>query len=195
MMIGMRIVRPAGSPNGSANPRKSRENHVYKGAIHENLNHAVPVTELHKEQTESAIVQAEDKPRDEARSQQMAGHVQKSKNGDQREKTKKYRSSDVALQGEAIKDWNAIGKKQPGGEDQSQADTGVDANANRHVVEDVEPTVTGQMCANQHAMLGSQDANDGPTRNYDDGGVTSMVTGALGALSFPARSTAVTVYQ
>ena len=77
-MIGMRIVRPAGSPNGSANPRKSRENHVYKGAVHENLNHAVPITELHKEQTENAIVQAEDKPRDEARSQQMAGHVQKS---------------------------------------------------------------------------------------------------------------------
>src|SRR6266567_3596504 len=69
------------------------------------------------------------------------------------------------------------------------------SSANRCVAEDVEPTVTGKMCAHGHRMLGSPDTDNGLTRVYDSGCVISTATGALGALSFPARSTAVTIYQ
>jgi hypothetical protein len=59
----------------------------------------------------------------------------------------------------------------------------------------MEPAVSRQMRTNQHEVLGSQDASNRLTRIYDNGCATSTTTGAPGSLSFPARSTAVTVYQ
>src|SRR6266576_3232124 len=52
-----------------------------------------------------------------------------------------------------------------------------------------------QMRTDQHEVLGSQDASNRLTRIYGDGCATSTTTGVPGSLSFPARSTAVAVYQ
>ena len=130
-------------PNGHANPGKSREDHVNDGAIYENLKRAVPIAKLPKEQAEYAIVRTEKQPRDQAGGQQVAGHEQKSKNGNQREEAEEHDRSDIALQCQALQHWETIGNEQPSSENQNQANAGVDTNSNRHVAENVEPTVTG----------------------------------------------------
>ena len=88
-----------------------------------------------------------------------------------------------------------IGNNQPCGENQSQTNANVNTRANRRIAEDLEPAITGQMWAYLHKVLGSPGASIGLTRIYGDGCAISTTTGAPGSLSFPARSTAVAVYQ
>src|SRR5213080_4903429 len=125
----------------------------------------------------------------------MPRQAQKPKNGNGSEEAENRGGGDIALQRKAFQEWGMIGNHEPCAENQSQTNTHVNTRANRRVAEDVEPTITGQMRANRHRVLDSQDASNCATRIYGDGCVTSTTTGAPGALSFPARSTAVTVYQ
>src|SRR5260370_7721592 len=125
----------------------------------------------------------------------MARHEPKSKDGDQCKKAGKRGGGNIPLQCKSIQERDTIGNDQPDHESHAQTNAGVNAGSNRRIAEDVEPTVTGKMCAHGHRMLSSPDTDNGLTRVYDGGCVTSTPTGALGALSFPARSTAVTIYQ
>ena len=159
------------------------------------MERAEPQTEPAEDQTERTIAKAENEPRQEARCQEMSRQAQKAKNGNGSEEAEKRGAGDVALQRKAFEERGMIGNNEPCGENQSQANPHVNTGAYRRVAEDVEPTITGQLRVNRHRVLGSQDASNRLTASYGDGGVTSTTTGASGALSFPARSTAVTVYQ
>src|SRR5713101_617485 len=125
----------------------------------------------------------------------MPWHAPKSKDGNQCKKAEKCGSGNISLQCKSIQERDTICNDQPGHESPAQTNASVNAGPNRRIAEDVEPTVTGKMCAHGHRMLGSPDTNNALTRVYNGGCVTSTATGALGALSFPARSTAVTAYQ
>ncbi len=188
-------MRFTGSPDNGHNPAERSENHIHDGAQHENLERAVPIAEPVKDQAERAIAQAENEPAKKTRCQEMPRQAQKPKDGNRTQEAEYRGGGDIALQRKAFQEWGMIGNDQPCGENQSQANTDVNSGANRRVAEDVEPAITGQMWTNQHEALVSQDANIRLTRIYGDGCVTSTSTGAPGALSFPARSTAVTVYQ
>ena|SRR6266403_2541449 len=142
MIVVMRKVRFANSPDGHANPRQRRNDQVDDGSIHENLHRAMPIAQFPEKQTEDTIIQAEDQPRDQAGSQQMPGHPQESKDGDQREQAKKQAGRYVAFRRETVEERDAIGQKQPGGEHQNQTESSVDANSNGRVGENLEPTVT-----------------------------------------------------
>jgi hypothetical protein len=143
MIIRMRNIGFANSPDGPANPGYRRDDQVHDGPKHENLNRAVPVAESSEKQTKDTIIQAEDQPRDQTRGQQMPGHAQESQNGNHREQTKKNSSSDVALQRETVEERDAIGHEHPGSEYQSQTHCDVHSDSNGHVPENVEPTVSG----------------------------------------------------
>src|SRR5260370_11631049 len=125
----------------------------------------------------------------------MARQAQKPKNGNRSKKAEDRRCGDIALHRKAIQERGVICNHQPCGENQTQTNTHVNASADGSVGEDVEPTITRQMRTYQHEKLASRDASNCLTRSYGDGCVTSTTTGALGGLSFPARPTAVPVYQ
>src|SRR2546427_2809575 len=125
----------------------------------------------------------------------MPRQAQKAKHWHGCKKAKNRGGGDIALQGKAFQKWRMIGNHQPCRKNQGQANTNVHSGADRRVAENVEPTITGQMRPNQHGVLGSQDPSNGLSRSYGDGCVTSTATGVPGALSFPARSTAVTGCQ
>jgi hypothetical protein len=63
-MLGMRKMCGAGSPDNSANPRNSCEDHVHDRPEHENQKSAVPIAELAKNEAENPVAQAEDEPSD-----------------------------------------------------------------------------------------------------------------------------------
>src|SRR6266436_1735446 len=191
----MRSIRFTGSPNNGHNPGEGSENHIHDSAQHENLKRAEPAAEPVIGQAERAIAYTENKPAKKARRQEMAWQAQKPKDGNRGKKTENRGGGDIALQRKAFQEWGMIGNHQPYGENQTQTNTHVNTGANRHVAEHMEPTITGQMRTYQHKVLGSQDSSLRLTRIYGDGCVTSTTTGAPGSLSFPARSTAVTVYQ
>src|SRR5260370_23863343 len=159
------------------------------------MERAEPATEPVENQAERAIAEAENEPTEKARRQQEPWQAQKPKNGNRSDKAENRSGGDIALHREAFQERGVIGNHQPRGENQSQADPHVHTGANRRVAEDVEPAITGQMPTNQHEALPSQYPNIRLTRLYHDGCVTSTTTGALHALSFPARSTAVPVLQ
>jgi hypothetical protein len=183
------------SPDHADNPTERGEYHIHDGAQHENLERTEPVAEAVKNHAERAIARAENEPSKEARGQEMPWQAQKAKNGNGSQKAEDRGRRDIALQRETIQERRMIRDHQPRGENQSQANAHINTRANCRVAEDVEPTITGQMRTYQHAVLGSQETSNCLTRFYGDGCVTSTATGAHGGLSFPARSTAVTVYQ
>src|SRR5713226_5761604 len=191
----MRSIRFTGSPDNRDNPAERSEYHIHDGAQHENLKCAEPVAEPAITQAESAIAHAENQPAKKARCQEMAWPAQKPKDRNRGKKAKNCRRGDIAFHRKAIQKRRVIGNHQPCGEYQSQTNANIDAGADRRVAENMEPTIAGQMRTYQHNVLGSQDACNRLTRIYGDGCVTSAATGAHGGLSFPARSTAVTVYQ
>ena len=125
----------------------------------------------------------------------MSWEAQKPEDGNRGEKAENRGGGDKALRRKAFQERRVIRNHQPGGKYQSQADAYVDTGADRRVAEDMEPSIAGQMRTYQHAVLGSQETSNRVTRFYGDGCVMSTATGAQGGLSFPARSTAVTVYQ
>jgi hypothetical protein len=188
-------MRFTGSPDNGNNPAERSENHIHNGAHHEDLKRAEPIAEPAEDQAERAIAEAENEPANKARCQEMPRQAQKPKDGNRREEAENRDGGDIALHREAFQEWSMIGNNHPCGENQSQTNTHVNTGANRRVAKDVEPTITGQMRMYRHEALGSQDASNRSTRIYGDSCVTSTTTGAPGALSFPARSTAVTVYQ
>jgi len=188
-------MRFTGSPDCGNNPAERSENHIHDGAQHEDLERTEPIAEPAEDQAERAIAQAENEPAKKARCQEMPRQAQKPQNGNRSEETENRGGGDIAFHRKAFQEWRMIGNHQPRGENQRQTNTHIHAGANRRVAEDMEPTITGQMRTYQHEVLGSQDASNRLTRIYGDGGVTSTTTGAPSALSFPARSTAVTVYQ
>src|SRR5580700_9393806 len=194
-MIRMRNIFTARFPDGCADPAKRRDDHICDSAKHENLKRAVPFAKGPVKHTESAITRTENHPGNQARRQEMARHKQESKNRDEREKTQNYSCSHIALHRKSFQEREMIRDDQPRRENQRHANTSIYTRSNRRIAEDVEPTVTGQMRSNGHPMLGSQATDNCLTRTCEDGCVTSTARGALGALSFPARSTAVTVYQ
>src|SRR5438270_238381 len=69
----------------------------------------------------------------------------------------------------------------------------LDAGANGRIAKEFKPARTGQVGPKLHPTLDSPWVTE--TRIYEGGCAMSTATGALGALSFPTRSTAVTVYQ
>lgn len=73
----------------------------------------------------------------------MSGHVQESQDRNQSEETEKHGGGDIALQRQAAEQRYVIGEKQPGGENQREANGGVNADSNRRVAKDVKPTITG----------------------------------------------------
>ena len=188
-------MRSTGSPDRGNNPAERGENHIHDGAQHENMERAEPITEPVENQAERAIADTENEPTEKSRCQEVPRHAQKPKNRNRSEKTENHGGGDIALQREAFQEWGVIGNNQPYGENQSQTNANVNTGANRRVAEDVQPAITGQMWAYLHEVLGSQGASIRLTRIYGDGCVTSTTTAGPGALSFPARSTAVTVYQ
>jgi hypothetical protein len=187
-------MRFTGSPDCGNNPGERGDNHIYNSAQHENMERAEPATEPVEYQAERAIAEAENEPTEKARRQKEPRQAQKPKNGNRSDKAENRSGGDIALHREAFQERGVIGNHQPRGENQSQTDPHVNTGANRRVAEYMEPTIPGQMRTNQHEELVSQDASIRLTRIYDDGCVTSTTTAAPGALSFPARSTAVTVY-
>ena len=188
-------MRFTSSPDCGNNPGERGDNHIHDSAQHENMERAEPIIEPVENQAERAIAEAENEPTEKARRQEKPWQPQKPKDRNRSDKAENRGGGDIALQRKAFEEWGAIGNNQPRGENQSQTDPHINTGANRRVAEDVEPAITGQMRTNQHKALVSQDASIRLTRIYDDGCVTSTTTAALGALSFPVRSTAVTVYQ
>src|SRR2546429_7601299 len=73
------------------------------------------------------------------------------------------------------------------------SNAGVNAGANGRIAKEFKPARTGQVGPKLHPTLDSPWVTE--TRIYEGGCAMSTATGALGALSFPTRSTAVTVYQ
>lgn len=187
-------MRFARSPDRADNPAESGENHIHNRTYYENLNRA-PLAEFAEDHAEQTIANAEYQPPDKARRQQMPREAQKSKDWNSRKETENRRCGDIALHGKAIQERGVVGNHQASGKDQCQADADIHARADSSVAEGVKPTISGQMRTYQHALLGSQETSNRLTRGHGDGCVTSTATGVLGALSFPARSTAVTVYQ
>ena len=188
-------MRSTGSPDRGNNPAERGENHIDDGAQHENMERAEPITEPAEKCAERAIAEAENEPSHKARRQEMPRKAQKPKNGNRSEEAQNHGGGDIALQRKALQEWGMIGNNDPGGENQGQTNTNVNTGANRRVAEDMEPAIPRQMRTDQHEVLGSQDASNRLTRIYGDGCATSTTTGVPGSLSFPARSTAVAVYQ
>jgi len=141
-MVGMRGVRRAGSPDGAANPQQRSKNHVDHRANYKDLERAGPTTEIAEELTQNTIVQAEEKPRDKARSQQMPGHSQESKNRDQCDEHQKRGPANTS-HGQVFERRHAVGNEEPRREYQRQAHRSVHAESNRRVAKNVEPTITG----------------------------------------------------
>src|SRR5712692_3338866 len=195
VVVGMRLMRFTGSPDRPNNPGARGEYHIHDRPHHENLERAEPVVETAEDEAQRAIAYAENHPAQEARCQEVARQAQKPKNGNRSEKAEDRSGGDIALQRKALQERGVIGDHQPCGEHQSQTYANINAGADCRIAENVEPTITGQMRTYQHKVLGSQDTCNRLTRIYGDGCVTSTATGAHGGLSFPARSTAVTVYQ
>src|SRR6266446_8898928 len=194
-MVGMRSMRFTSSPDRGNNPANRSDNHIRHGAQHEDLERAMPIAVPAEDHAERTIAQAENDPAQKARRQEMPRQTQKPKNRNRCEEAEDHRRGNIPLQGKALQERGMIGDDQPGDENQRQTNTDVNTRADRRVRENVEPTITGQMRTNRHRVLGSQNACNRLTRIHSDGCVTSTTTGAHGALSFPARSTAVTVYQ
>jgi hypothetical protein len=188
-------MRLTGSPHHANYPAERSKYQIHEGAKHENLHRAPPVAEPAENHAERAIAHAENNPANEARCQEVSWEAQEPKDGNARQEAQDRGGGNIALHREAIQERRVIGNQQPGGEYQRQAHTDVNTGADGRIAENVEPTITGQMRTYQHERRVSQDASIRSTRIYGDGCVTSTATGAHGGLSFPARSTAVTVYQ
>ena len=86
MMVWMRNMRGAGSRDESADPGKSRKDHVHNSAEHEDQKGAVPIAELAKEETQNTIAETEEEPANQTRSQEITGSAEKAKNGNRSEK-------------------------------------------------------------------------------------------------------------
>lgn len=154
----------------------------------------MPVAESVVNHAKNSIDDAEDHPGDNARRQKIPGPAKKSKNGDGSKENKNPRGGDIALEGKALEKRDLVGDDQPSAKNQTKADSGVHTRANGGVAKKLEPAGTGQVCSKLHVKLGPQ-MPVSATRIYEGGSVMSTATGLLGALSLPARSTAVTVYQ
>lgn len=138
-------MRRAGSPDAGANPRKRREDHVDDRAKHENQKGAVPIAEPAEEETENTIAKAEQEPTDETRSQQIARSPEKAKDGDGSKKAEDPFGGKIALPSKALQKRNVISDHQPCRKHQRQTDADINAGADSRVVQEVEPTIAGQM--------------------------------------------------
>jgi hypothetical protein len=136
-------MRGAGSPDKSADPGKSRKDHVHNSAEHEDLKGTVPIAELAEKETQNTIAETEEEPANQTRSQEITGSAEKAKNGNRSKKAENRGGSDVAFLRETLQKRDMIGDHQPGRKDQSEANADIDACTDSRVAEEVEPTITG----------------------------------------------------
>lgn len=155
----MRNISSAGPSDYRANPRERCEYHVTHRPNHEDLKCAVPIAQLVVNHAKNTVHDAKDKPGDHARSQKVPRPAKKSKNGDGCKKNKNPGAGNVALEGEALENWDLIGDKQPGGKNQAEANSGIDAGANGCIGKEIQAARTGQICSNEHSQRGSHRAN------------------------------------
>lgn len=154
----------------------------------------MPVAEVVVNQAKNAIDDAKDHPGDHAGSQKIPRPAKKPKNRNGGKKDKNPGAGYVALKGKTLKKRNLIRDYEPSRKNQADAYSGIDAGVNGRIVKKSQAARARQICSNEHLKLGSQEA-DLKERIYEDGCGMSTATELLGALSFPARSKAVTVYQ
>ena len=157
MVIRMRYVGRASAPDDGPDPRKSNHEHTQYRAEHEDLNSAKALRKFRETHAKHAIGQAEKKPRDEARSQQMTRHAPKSENGNQGNETQNSHRGQVADKSKAFEQWNTVGDDHPSAKYNGENDPDVDTRANRWVPENMERPIRGQLSANGHQTARSQD--------------------------------------
>jgi hypothetical protein len=145
-------------PDERAYPGKGREDHVYKKTNHKDLKRTVLGPEKIKEDTEQAIGKAENHPGNEAGRQQISGQAKKTDHGEDGKEAEKRGACEIALERKTFKKREAIGNEGPSGQNKGEANADVNTHADCHVLENVEPTVTRQMCSNGHGLVGSQDS-------------------------------------
>jgi hypothetical protein len=194
VVVFLRDMGFSSSPDARANPGKSRQYHVDEGAQDQDLRGAISVGKGAEIDAQRAIREGENAPGDKARGQQVAGPAHKAKDRHKGDQAECRGGDDVALQGEILEGGEAIGSEQPSGESKGEADTRVHTGARRRVTENAGPSITREVRPNRHDW-GTKFHTSTKTRSYEEGCVTSAATGALGALSLPERSTAVTLYQ
>jgi hypothetical protein len=145
-------------PDERAYPGKGREDHVYKKTNHKDLKRAVFGPEKLKEDPEQAISEAENHPGNQTGRQQISRRAKETDHGEDGEEAEKRGAGEIALESKTFKKREAIGNKGPGGQNKGEANADVNTHADCHVLENVEPTVTRQMCSNGHGLVGSQDS-------------------------------------
>lgn len=147
-------MRGARSADDRANPRKRRENHVDDDALHENLKGAVPIAKVVVNHAKYAVDKTENHPGDDARGQQISGPAKKPQQRNRRKKAEHCSASDIALERKTHEERSLIGDDQPGREDQTEANAGVDAGAGGCVVKELQPARTRQVCSESHSEAG-----------------------------------------
>jgi hypothetical protein len=156
MVIGMGSVRRANAPDDDPDPGNSNHEHVEHGAEHEDLNGAETLREARKIHAKHPIGEAENSPRDQARSQQIAWHAPESNNRNQSDDAKKGHRRQIAYHGKAIEERQTIGYNHPSAEYDRENDPDVEARANRRVPKNLERSVRGQVGRNGHHATSSQ---------------------------------------
>src|SRR5580700_1872419 len=113
MVIGMRHVRRANASDDGPNPRESNDEHIQYRPEHEDLNGAKKLRKARKTHAKNAVAQAEKRPRDQARSQQITRHAPKSEYGNQRNETQNRHRGQIADKRKGIEHRNTIGDDHP----------------------------------------------------------------------------------
>ena len=161
MIVGMSCMRSPGLPDDHTNPAYRGHNHVHNRAEHEYVEGTEPVFEFFKEDAQNPVADAEQEPAHETRGQQVAGLCHETKDRNYRKQSEESPCSDVTHQREVFEKGHAIGDNEPRGENHRQANANVNTYAHRCVPEKMEPSITGQVRADFHRMLGS-DLSDIP---------------------------------
>src|SRR5580704_6506093 len=125
MVIRMRHVRRANAPDDGPNPREGNHEHIQYRTKHEDLNGAKTLRKARKTHAKNTVGQAEKRPRDEARSQQMTRHAPKSENGNHCDETQNSHRGQIPHQRKAIEHGNTIGDDHPSAKNDGKNDPDV----------------------------------------------------------------------